>query len=331
MKRIGFVKKAIGQTRRPIHRLVGFRPPKTIKNSFSGPTPNIGLNLSVMSFNIRRGTARDGRNHWIYRRNLVHEILNQYRPDVLGLQEALDFQISEIRAMLPGYECVGAGSLGGSKGLHNAVFYDAGLFELSEEGTFWLSDTPDIPGSKGWGNIIPRICTWARLIERESQQAFYYYNAHLDHISQRSRKKSVISLIRRICARPSPDPFVLAGDFNARERSAPIGYLRGKVPLAVKSGAKAPNPIPLMDAVRVRYPKSRNAATFHGFRRRFFRFKLDYIFVPSSVRVVDAEIIQLQRDKCYPSDHFPLFTHIGLPVEVVSSDCRSFFEEAVNH
>ena len=90
--------------------------PEIIKNSFFNPMPNMGLNLSVMSFNIRRGTKKDGRNHWIYRRKLVHEILNQYRPDVLGLQEALDFQISEVRAMLPGYEKVGNGNLGGSKG-----------------------------------------------------------------------------------------------------------------------------------------------------------------------------------------------------------------------
>ena len=155
MKRIGFVKKAIGQTHQPVASARGSRPPKTIQDSFSGPTPDTGLNLSVMSFNIRRGTARDGRNHWINRRNLVHEILNHYRPDVLGLQEALDFQISEVRTMLPGYECVGAGNLGGSKGLHNAIFYDAGLFVLSEEGTFWLSDTPDIPGSKGLGKHNP--------------------------------------------------------------------------------------------------------------------------------------------------------------------------------
>jgi len=330
MKRIGFDKKAIDQTHRPIARLVGSPPPKTGRDSFSNPIQNTGLNLAVMSFNIRRGTAKDGINHWIYRRNLVQEILNQYRPAILGLQEALDFQISEIRAMLPGYECIGVGNLGGSKGLHNAIFFDARLFALSEEGTFWLSDRPDVPGSKGWGNIIPRICTWARLIEKESEKAFYYYNAHLDHISQRARKKSVIALIQRIQARPSPDPFVLAGDFNARERSAPIQYLKGKALLTIKT-AKVPNPIPLIDTFRVRYPKKRRPPTYHGFREHFFRFKLDYIFVSSSVRTIDAEIIQLRRDKCYPSDHFPLLAHIGLPVDVASSDSPSFFEQAVNH
>jgi endonuclease/exonuclease/phosphatase family metal-dependent hydrolase len=137
-------------------------------------TTNTGLNLNVMSL-IRHGMAKDGKNHWKFRRNRVCELLNQYRPDVLGLQEALDFQISEISAALPGYKKVGIGNMGGSKGLHTVIFYDAVRFFPSAEDTFWFSDTPDIPGSKGWGNIIPRTCPWARLIEKDSGQAFYFY------------------------------------------------------------------------------------------------------------------------------------------------------------
>ena len=309
-----FAKKSIAQIRRPVVWLWGFnslrRMPKADMDSFSNPMPNTGLNLNVMSFNIRRGTKKDGKNHWIFRRDRVCELLNQYRPDVLGLQEALDFQISEISAMLPGYEKVGLGNWGGSKGLHTAIFYNAVRFALSAEGTFWFSDTPDLPGSKGWGNIIPRTCTWARLIEKDSEQAFYFYNVHMDHLSRRSRKNSVVLLTQFIHRRSSPDPFVLTGDFNARERSTPIEYLKGKIPLRIKTKGNVLNPEPLMDTFRVRYPNVRHIATYHGFRKYFFRFKLDYIFVPSSVRVQDAKIIQPQWEKYYPSDHFPLFTHI---------------------
>jgi len=309
-----FAKKSIAQIRRPVVWLRGFnslrRMPKADMDSFSNPMPNTGLNLNVMSFNIRRGTKKDGKNHWIFRRDRVCELLNQYRPDVLGLQEALDFQISEISAMLPGYEKVGLGNWGGSKGLHTAIFYNAVRFALSAEGTFWFSDTPDLPGSKGWGNIIPRTCTWARLIEKDSEQAFYFYNVHMDHLSRRSRKNSVVLLTQFIHRRSSPDPFVLTGDFNARERSTPIEYLKGKIPLRIKTKGNVLNPEPLMDTFRVRYPNVRHIATYHGFRKYFFRFKLDYIFVPSSVRVQDAKIIQPQWEKYYPSDHFPLFTHI---------------------
>lgn len=273
-----------------------------------------------MSFNIRRGTAKDGKHHWIFRRNRVRELLNHDRPDVLGLQEALDFQIFEISAMLPGYEKVGLGNLGGGKGLHTAVFYDAVRFLPSAEGTFWFSDTPDIPGSKGWGNIIPRTCTWMRLVEKDSGQAFYFYNVHLDHLSRRSRKESVVYLTRFIHARSSPDPFVLTGDFNTQEKSTPIQYLKGKILLRIRTQGIVSNPEPLVDAFRARYPNVRSVATFHGYGRYLFRLKLDYIFVSPSVRIQDVKIIKPQWKKSYPSDHFPLVAHIDLPAMPVSAN-----------
>ncbi len=329
-----FAKKSLAQICRPALLLWSFNPlrriPEAEADSFPIPLPTAGLSLNVMSFNIRRGTAKDGKNHWTFRRSRVSELLNQYRPDVLGLQEALDFQISEISAMLPGYERVGIGNLGGSKGLHTAIFYDAVRFVPSAEGTFWFSDTPHIPGSTGWGNIIPRTCTWARLIEKESGKAFYFYNVHLDHISQRSRKNSVVLLTQFIHGRSSPDPFVLTGDFNSRERSTPIQYLKGNIPLRIKTKGRVPNPEPVMDTFRVRNPHERNVATFHGFRRFFFRFKLDYIFVPSSVRVRAAKIIRLRWKQCYPSDHFPLLTHIDFAIISAAADSGAFIEKAVN-
>lgn len=316
MKGLRFAQKSITQIYRPVAWLRGFkaprRTPKAEMDSIPNPMPNTGTNVHIMSFNIRCGTAKDGRNHWIFRCSRVHEILNYYRPDVLGLQEALDFQISAIRTMLPGYEMVGIGNLGGNKGFHNAIFYDSARFVLSMDGTFWFSNTPDAPGSKGWGNVIPRTCTWARLIDKDSHQAFYFYNVHLDHISLRSRKNSVVFLTNHIHTRHSPDPFVLAGDFNAVEKSSPIQYLTGNIPLKIKTKGSVLNPEPLMDTFRVRYPKRRNVATFHGYRRLFFRFKLDYIFVPSSVHVHDAKIIQVRWKKCYPSDHFPLYAKINI-------------------
>jgi endonuclease/exonuclease/phosphatase family metal-dependent hydrolase len=331
MKEPRHAKKTIRPICSPIVSLLGFNPwargPDSTKDPLPAPVPDAGLGLNVMSFNIRRGTAKDGRNHWVYRRSLVHEVLYRYCPDVLGLQEAMDFQINEIHKMLSGYEMVGTGNLGGSKGMHTAIFFDAERFFLSEEGTFWLSDTPDIPGSRGWGNILPRTCTWTRLVEKNSGQAFYFYNTHLDHISQRSRKKSVVFLAQRIHARSFPDPFVLMGDFNARERSVPIQFLKGKVHINTKSKGGGLNPTPLLDSFRLKYPDQRNPATFHGFRRFFFRFRLDYIFVPSTIRVHDAKIIQLAGKKRYPSDHFPLLTRIDISTSLADLNSNHLFEE----
>jgi endonuclease/exonuclease/phosphatase family metal-dependent hydrolase len=321
MKGLKFVKRSI---LRPVNWLRAFNsrrtPPNVPTDTFSDAPPESGLSLKIMSFNIRRGTAHDGRNSWVFRRHLVSEVLTRCHPDVLGLQEALDFQIAEIHSMLPGYKMSGAENSGSGRVLHNAIFFNAARFVLSEQGIFWFSDTPEIPGSKGWGNIMTRKCAWVRLTDKDSQQPFYFYNTHLDHLSPYSRKKSVILLMQRIHARSYPDAFVLTGDFNSREKSAPIKYLKGKIPLSIRNKGRVLNPDPLRDTFRVRYPNLRNAATFHGYRRFFFRFKLDYTFVSSSIRVLDARIIQLCLKKCYPSDHFPLFTRIDVPVNFASGE-----------
>jgi endonuclease/exonuclease/phosphatase family metal-dependent hydrolase len=216
---------------------------------------------------------------------------------------------------------------GGSKGMHTAIFFSAARFSLSDEDTLWLSDTPDVPGSKGWGNILPRTCTWARLVEKDSRQAFYFYNTHLDHISLRSRKKSVVFLTQHIHARSFPDTFVLMGDFNARERSAPIQFLKGKAYLKTKAKGWGLNPTPLLDTFRFHHPDHRNVVTFHGFRRFVFRFRFDYIFVPPSIRIKDANIIQLRWQRLYPSDHFPLLARIEIPVPFIDSNPDAHYEE----
>jgi endonuclease/exonuclease/phosphatase family metal-dependent hydrolase len=149
MKQLKLVKKAFKPVSRTVKWLERFSPKRRYHqiptDSFSNAQPDTGLNINIMSFNIRRGTKQDGKNHWIFRRDLVNEILQQYHPDVLGLQEALDFQISELRAMLPVYDMVNIISSGNNKVLHNAIFYDASRFILYEKGTFWYSDTPDHP------------------------------------------------------------------------------------------------------------------------------------------------------------------------------------------
>ena len=317
MLQFGFTRKYIKPVRRLIIWLEGLKeglashqsPPEDVPAAL----PKQGLNLCIMSFNIRRGTRQDGRNHWIFRRFLVREVLQRHRPDVLGLQEALDFQIAEIRTILPGYDMVGEGNLGGSRGLHTAIFYDATRFALVETGTFWFSATPGVPRSRSWGIIIPRTCTWARLIEKSTHRAFYFYNVHMDHLSQRARKKSVISLTRRIQNRRYLDPFVLTGDFNAEEYNSTIRFLEGRTRLKNEDGRRILNPAPLFDVFRNGDPDQPRAATYHGYRQFLFRFKYDYIFVPQATQVKETKVIRLQRRRCFPSDHFPLFSRITLP------------------
>jgi len=275
------------------------------------------LSLEIMSFNIRYGTANDGDNHWEKRKELVFDVLREERPDVAGLQEALRFQIDQIRQALPVYQEIGVGREDGKeKGEYSVILYRQDRFQAEESGTFWFSDTPEVAGSRHWGNACVRICSWARLIEKTSGRAFYIYNLHLDHQSQPSREKSVQLLSRRIRQRKHPDPVIVTGDFNAEEDNPAVLYLKGSHAFAGEAGNQNSSTVVLRDSFRVLHPEVGGVGTFHGFEGRSGVGKIDYIFVSPEVQVRGAEIVHMQKNGRYPSDHFPVMAQIVLPGEI---------------
>ncbi|MBN2269351.1 MAG: endonuclease/exonuclease/phosphatase family protein [Sedimentisphaerales bacterium] len=275
-----------------------------------------GLEVSVMTFNIRYGTANDGANRWENRRELVSDVIRKYEPDVIGLQEALGFQIDEICKALPQYARLGVGRDDGkTKGEYSAILYRSDKFQVEQGGTFWLSDTPEVPGSITWGNACTRICTWARFVEKKTGRAFYHYNLHLDHVSQPSREKSMLLLVERIGKRRHANPFVVTGDFNADEKNPAILFLKGKTSLANKEGDKSENPIPMVDTFRVRHPDAKDVGTFNDFKGTNTGGKIDYILTTTDVHVLDAQILHDNVDGRYPSDHFPVTARLRFSAE----------------
>lgn len=256
--------------------------------------------LTVMSFNIRYGTAKDGDNRWAARRELLFDVIREQDADLVGLQEALDFQIDEILAAAPAYATIGVGRDDGArKGEYAAILFRRDRLHVAASGTFWLSDTPETVRSATWGNRIPRIATWARFVDRDGR-AFWLYNVHLDHESQPSREKSVALLRRRIDARPFPrEPVIVTGDFNVGEKNKALQALTA-------DGAFA-------DTFRVAHPGETAVGTFTGFRYgRVDGEKIDYIFAPPGTDLRSAGIVRTSRDGRYPSDHFPVVARLVL-------------------
>jgi endonuclease/exonuclease/phosphatase family metal-dependent hydrolase len=258
------------------------------------------LVINAMTFNIRNGLAKDGENSWKQRSHLVTQIIDDNHADVVGLQEAFRFQLNDITNALPIYSYVGLGRDGNVNDEYSAILYRTDRFVLDEKefGTFWLSDTPELP-SKNWGNNYLRICTWARLIDKSTGQAFYIYNTHLDHRSQISREKSVRLIANVAQTRSYQDPFVLMGDFNAGEDNPSIEYILGK------NGSDS-SPIPMVDSYRNIHPKEEVVGTFNGFKGDEDGAKIDYIFVEPEAEIIDAKIIRTNTKGRYPSDHFPV-------------------------
>ena len=262
-----------------------------------------------MSFNIRLGTANDGENHWRERREMLFDLLRTENADLVGLQEAFRFQIEEILAAVPFYAVVGVGRDDGkAAGETSAILFRKDRFHVAAAGTFWFSDTPDVPGTRTWGNRYNRISSWARFIDRDGT-AFWHYNVHLDHESQPSRERSTALLAERIGARPYPDePVIVTGDFNAGEDNPALHRLTG-VP-----GTPSPSPALFVDTFRVLHADAREVGTFTGFKfGATTGDKIDYVLVQPGTRVLSASIVRTSRDNRYPSDHFPVVARIEFP------------------
>jgi endonuclease/exonuclease/phosphatase family metal-dependent hydrolase len=255
--------------------------------------------LNVMSFNIRYGTANDGDNHWNLRREFLIDVIRAADADLVGLQEALDAQIAALLKELPQYGVVGVGRDDGrTRGEYAAILYRRDRFRVSDAGTFWFSDTPEVVASRSWGNNITRICTWARFIDRDGQ-AFWQYNVHLDHESQPSRERSTALLAERIAGRRAPvEPVIVTGDFNVGETNPAITRLTAPAQAV---------PALFIDTFRVRHPDERRAGTFNAFKfGQIDGEKIDYVLVQPGTEVVEAAIIRTSRNDRYPSDHFPV-------------------------
>lgn len=249
--------------------------------------------ITITSFNVRYGTANDGENRWEIRRPRALGIIRQNRPDILCLQEALDFQVDEFAAATR-FHAVGVGRDDGRrKGEYSAILFNPFRFNLVDSGTFWLSDTPEKIASKNWGNNVVRICTWAVLEDSASRQKFRVYNTHLDHESQPSREKGVALILRRIGV---AGPTIVTGDFNAGETN-PVNRI-------MREGG-------FRDTWRVINPSLPEPGTFSGFKE-LGKDKIDYVWVDKNWKVRSTSIETAKLYGGWPSDHVPVSASVHL-------------------
>lgn len=257
--------------------------------------------VRVMTFNVRYGTAKDGSNRWELRREQLLDVIRDFDPDVLGVQEALREQVDAIAEALPGHAAIGVGRDADGGGEYSVVFYRRGRFDVQDAETVWLSDRPDEPGSRTWGNDLPRICTGVRLVERVDGQRFTVFNTHWDHLSQPARVRSGELMAERIAARcAAGEPVLVTGDFNAAEDNPAIATLTRREQL-------------VRDTFLVLHADEQSAGTFHGFSGTAGAGKIDAIFATPEWRIEEAEIVRASRDGRFPSDHFPVTAVVDWP------------------
>jgi len=185
-------------------------------------------------------------------------------------------------------------------------------FEKLAEGHFWLSTTPEKPGSKSWDSALPRITSWVKLGLRNSPGAeLYFFNTHFDHRGAVARLESARIIKRKISSLGPRTPVILTGDFKAPPGSPPHRVLAGT------EGSGTPL---LYDSFAVLHPSpAAQEGTFHGFSRKAAEARIDWILFSGGFKVLEASIDRTNQSGRYPSDHFPVTAVLAFEEERGSS------------
>jgi endonuclease/exonuclease/phosphatase family metal-dependent hydrolase len=262
--------------------------------------------LTVLSFNIRYDNTSDGVNAWPHRREAVAKIVG--RADVAGLQEVLHRQLTYLKQALPKYDSVGVGRDDGKQaGEYSPILYRRERFEVLDSGTFWLSDKPQEIGSLGWDASLPRICSWAKLRDKQSRQEFTFFNTHFDHRGPQARLESGKLIARKIHEIAGEGPALLSGDFNATPDSEPIQAL-----LAANDRTTS-----LLDSRTASASAPEGpGTTWNGFTKIVPDRRIDFIFKQGPIEVLSyREITQQIDDGRFPSDHLPVMVEVALSAQ----------------
>lgn len=246
-----------------------------------------------MTFNIRYDNPHDGIYGWDQRKELVFSLLKLESPDIIGFQEALENQVNELADSLPHYAWVGVGRDDGKKaGEFAPLFFRRDRFTLLDSGYFWLSDTPELPGSISWGAACTRIVTWIRILENASGSNLFAFNTHFDHVSEQARVNAATLLLSRIREIAGDSAILLTGDFNCTPRDQAFGILSEQLMPTGPPDEMIPE-----------------VFTFVGFPPAGTPGQvIDFIFFSPSTRINSTgyTIIHFNRNGRYPSDHLPV-------------------------
>lgn len=252
--------------------------------------PAWAQSLRVMTFNVRLPVEADGENRWEARRELMADTIRRYRPDLFGTQELHKPQGDFLIGRLDGYAWFGRDRRGGESDEHVGVFYRTRVLKVVESGDFWLSDTPEVPGSITWGNLYPRLTTWALFEHRSSHRRFYVYNTHLPYREEdeAARIRCAELILAHLARQPEGVPAIVLGDFNTVPESRVHALLSAQLQDAWLEAPQHHGP----------------DATFHAFTGHADR-RIDWIFA-RGLRARRAVTATDARNGRYPSDHFPV-------------------------
>ena len=259
--------------------------------------------LNVMTFNIRLNIKSDSLNAWPYRKDNAASQVKFHHVHILGVQEALHDQMMDLSQSLHRYKYTGVGRDDGkTKGEYSAIFYDTARLKLIQSSTFWLSLTPEVPGSKSWDAAITRIVTWAKFRDIASKRTWFVFNTHFDHMGKEARKESAKLLKQRVKDIAGAESVIIMGDFNSKPSDDPIKIL-----------VEAGDPDRFIDTKAISVtPHYGPQGTFNAFTsKETDNEPIDFIFIKGKWKVLQHATISQTWGGRFSSDHFPVFAKLS--------------------
>jgi endonuclease/exonuclease/phosphatase family metal-dependent hydrolase len=256
-------------------------------------------NLKIMTYNIRLDIAIDGENDWSHRKDFFTSQIQFYEPDIFGIQEATPNQVIDISNALSQYNHIGIGREGVGKGESSNIYYKKERFSVSNETTFWLSETPN-EISKGWDAACNRVCTFALFKDLKSNKSFWIFNTHLDHIGEVAKTKGIeLILSKTEAVNIQKLPALFMGDFNSEPNENRILELKKIMNDSRELSVEKPfGPFGTFNNFEYNEPATK---------------QIDYIFLSkNSFFIVNKyAVLTDSKNLRFPSDHFPVFVEMS--------------------
>ena len=252
-----------------------------------------GINLSIMSFNIRQDTATDtGVRDWDARKEYLINHIKDNAPSILCMQEVRKNQARDIKDALEGFETIWYSRKVDESEEGLAISFDKSKFELISQDMFWLSETPS-KESKGFGALFLRICVHAILKEIETQKEISVYCVHLEVLGEKARTKEIELVMRRIEENDEGREIIVCGDFNTTADSTCYETIAAKLNSTQEKALESDSGITYQD---------------FGGKNLSFDDSIDFIFVSNNFFALKFDIIQEHKEidgsVIYYSDHY---------------------------
>lgn len=273
---------------------------------FAQPLVAQQLKLKIASYNIQYDNQKDKINTWEKRLPGVVSVFHKYQFDIVGAQEPYLVQLNDLMPQITEYAYLGINILGDTTTLrrhYTPILYKKDKFEVLDWGTFWFSETPNVPGQKGWDAYSARICTWAKFKDKKTAKEFFFFNIHFDHLGNVARRESPKLLLGKIKEIAEGYPVFVTGDFNTNQ-------YHDNYKILSESGV-------LKDSYQIaKNIRNRSTTTFNDYKADPQGDKrIDHVYVSQvpQIKVNSYRILTDSYKGIYPSDHFPVMVEVEFP------------------